>query len=270
MKKGCGITLLVFAVLNLIVAFVIAGSGAPANAIGQKFGGAFLLAVIGGTLYYYGTKGKNESTGIPAKVSIPTKGHTHMTPVDSTPRKATSYSAEDNYENLFEELKAKCHPKQFMEPYDHEKVKLANELYARILEAKDDTKRLEELRVEAKEKLAVKFSSKNLYEKLMRVTNPANFMNPYDAEKVAIANDYYQKVQQNASNIVELEAIWKEVKENNVFSPYISNVSLSSETGTNEVLGKAEMYFYYFVFYFIIIVTIGLLVYTIISSMLSL
>lgn len=208
MKKGCGITLLVFAALNFIVALAIAGGGATADAVGQKFAGAFLLAIIGGALYYYGTRKKDDKQVKPTKADVPLKEA--ATPV---PQKAFSSSVDDDYESLFDELKAKCHPKQFMELYDHEKVKVANELYARILKVENDKEKQNELRQEAVEKLGVKFSSRRLYDKLISLTNPANFMNPYDAEKVAIANDYYQRVQQSHENAIELEALWEEIKE---------------------------------------------------------
>ena len=180
--------------------------------------------------------------------------------------KTSYYNDSEDYDNLFEELKTKCHPKQFMEPYDHEKVKVANELYARILKAKDDTKRLEELRNEAMGKLGVKFSSKRLYEKLMRMTNPANFMNPYDAEKVAIANDYYQKVQQNAGDVVKLEAIWKEVKEKIVFLSDDPIMSPRINTGDNES-SKGESFVYIVTLLVVAIIIIILMVNFIVSTL---
>ena len=57
--KGCGIVLLVFAVGNLIMAFVAMGLNAPADAIGSKFSSALLLGILGGLLFYFGLKRKN-------------------------------------------------------------------------------------------------------------------------------------------------------------------------------------------------------------------
>lgn len=56
--KVFGIILLVFAVLNLLVAIIGAGTGAPADAIGSKISGCFILCFIGGILYYFGNKKK--------------------------------------------------------------------------------------------------------------------------------------------------------------------------------------------------------------------
>ena len=54
--KVFGIILLVFAVLNLLVAIMATSSGAPAGAVGSKFSGFFMLSVIGGLLYYFSNK----------------------------------------------------------------------------------------------------------------------------------------------------------------------------------------------------------------------
>ncbi len=54
--KVSGIILLVFAVLNLLVAIMAASSDAPADAVGSKFSGFFMLSIIGGLLYYFGNK----------------------------------------------------------------------------------------------------------------------------------------------------------------------------------------------------------------------
>ena len=54
--KIFGIILLVFGVLNLLVAIMAASSGAPADAVGSKFFGFFMLGVIGGQLDYFGNK----------------------------------------------------------------------------------------------------------------------------------------------------------------------------------------------------------------------
>ena len=60
--KVFGIILLVFAVLNLLVAILAASSGAPAEAVGSKFSGFFMLSIIGGLLYYFGKKKKDNQS----------------------------------------------------------------------------------------------------------------------------------------------------------------------------------------------------------------
>jgi Na+/citrate or Na+/malate symporter len=58
--KVFGIILLVFAVLNLIVAIIGATAGAPADVVGGKFSGALMLGAIGGVLCYNGSKKKDK------------------------------------------------------------------------------------------------------------------------------------------------------------------------------------------------------------------
>lgn len=59
--KVFGIILLVFAVLNLLVAIMAASSGAPVDTIVSKIISFFLLTIIGGLLYYIGNKKKGEN-----------------------------------------------------------------------------------------------------------------------------------------------------------------------------------------------------------------
>lgn len=112
------------------------------------------------------------------------------------------------YSSLYVELKKKCNPKRFMIPYDESKVKIANELYSEImkLSTKDEVQ-LIEIRERAIQKLGIYFSTKHLYQPLCEKCNPTNFMNPYDAEKVEIANKLYASVIKQAYNIETLEAI---------------------------------------------------------------
>ena len=70
-----------------------------------------------------------------------------------------------HFQSLYEELKARCAPENFMNPYEPEKVSRANELYSEVLETNvyDDGK-LKELRLRAIEELGIKFSTELLYE----------------------------------------------------------------------------------------------------------
>lgn len=58
--KVFGIILLVFAVGNLIVAFMAFGMEAPTDAVGSKFASALLLGAVGGLLLYFGSRKKEE------------------------------------------------------------------------------------------------------------------------------------------------------------------------------------------------------------------
>ncbi len=119
------------------------------------------------------------------------------------------------YESLHAELKARCAPENFMNPYEPEKVSRANELYAEVLatNAQADEK-LKSLRLRAMEELGVKFSTEQLFEKLTAVCNPKNFTgDSYNKERLELANGLYQQILMNADNIFALEEIAYEADE---------------------------------------------------------
>ena len=119
------------------------------------------------------------------------------------------------YQNLHAELKARCAPENFMNPYEPEKVSRANELYAEVLatNAQADEK-LKSLRLRAMEELGVKFSTEQLFEKLTAACNPKNYTgDSYNKERLELANGLYQQILMNADNIFALEEIKVEAKE---------------------------------------------------------
>lgn len=114
---------------------------------------------------------------------------------------------------LLDELIDKCNPQNFMEPYNYEKVKIANELYPRLLNCDgNDNAELVEVRKEAISKLGIVLSTSNIYEELCKTCNPQQFMNPYNPTKVAKANELYFRVLQNKMNIDALEKIRDEAR----------------------------------------------------------
>ncbi len=124
-----------------------------------------------------------------------------------------------NYTNLYAELKEKCAPEQFMEPYDTNKVHIANQIYSKLLScSKEDITTLKELRLQAMEELQVTFSTQKLYDKLEKAINPKNFTGiHYDKEQLEVANQLYEQVLINANNILALE----EIEKNNMVKDWI-------------------------------------------------
>jgi DNA polymerase I-like protein with 3'-5' exonuclease and polymerase domains len=62
------------------------------------------------------------------------------------------------------------------------------------------------------EELDVKFIDSEYIEALKAKCSPAQFMDPYDAEKVSIANKIYAKLMNNLEDIEALEEIEKEIE----------------------------------------------------------
>lgn len=115
---------------------------------------------------------------------------------------------EGDYATLYDELLYRCDPARFIEPYDEKKVEIANGLYARILQNKDNLSVLKQLRSESIRELEVKFSTKNLYLDLKAICNPANYTGAdYNEELLSLANRFYSQIRENADDIEKLEDI---------------------------------------------------------------
>lgn len=125
-----------------------------------------------------------------------------------------SVSNSDSYlKSVFKEMVEKCNPQNYMNPYDHEKVRVANEVYSSLMSYETlNEEVLMSLRHRAIVELGVVFDTKAIYNYLCSICNPANYMNPYDAEKVSQANDIFAKIQQYKNNIEQLELIRAEAK----------------------------------------------------------
>ena len=119
------------------------------------------------------------------------------------------------YQDLHAELKARCAPENFMNPYEPEKVSKANELYSEVLSTDAQAEeQLKQLRLRAIEELGIKFSTEELFTKLSAACNPKNFTgDSYNKERLEQANKLYQAVLMNADHVLALEDIEGEAKE---------------------------------------------------------
>ena len=111
------------------------------------------------------------------------------------------------YRLLHKELFEACHPCNFMQPYDHDKVMIANDLFSKL---QDDNMTVEvflEIRRQAEKQLGVQLSAKHLFSLLKEVCNPRKYMSPYDKDRIEKANDLYCDVLNNEHNLAELERI---------------------------------------------------------------
>ena len=162
------------------------------------------------------------------------------------------------FRNLYEELKVKCAPENFMNPYDPEKVSKANNLYSVVLatDAKD-VEKLKQLRLRAMENLGIQFSTEGLFEKLTMACNPKNFTGEtYDKRLLELANRLYQKVLKDADNILALEEIEKEAKE--LIETFNSHKDESGTTGEDD--NKSEILNY------LVLAIIGILIALIVEA----
>lgn len=97
-----------------------------------------------------------------------------------------------NEESLYDKLLRLCNPANFMKDYNKDKVEKANEIYQRLLEVdKNDNESINEIQLKAVSELGVNLIDSEKLSELKEKVNPKNFMNPYNAEKVKIANELF-------------------------------------------------------------------------------
>ena len=98
-------------------------------------------------------------------------------------------------ETLYQRLCRMCNPSNFIKDYDKEKVDRANEIYQRLMDIKpDDKEALMSLQAEAVASLGIVLIDAEKLKDLTEKVNPQRFMNPYNAEKVKLANNLYSRL----------------------------------------------------------------------------
>ncbi|OUN73659.1 hypothetical protein [Barnesiella sp. An55] len=113
-------------------------------------------------------------------------------------------------ETIYQRLVRLCNPKEFIDNYDKNKVERANLIYKRLLDTSpDDKDALMSILSLASSELGINFIDKDEIKELKEKVNPKRFLNPYNAEKVSLANKLYAIL--NKDDISYSEVI--EVKE---------------------------------------------------------
>lgn len=112
-------------------------------------------------------------------------------------------------ESLYERLLRLSNPSNFIDNYNKEKVDLANSLHNRLLNISlSDNDSLMVIIDEIERGLGVCIVDNVTLSDLKKKVNPKNFISPYDAEKVSLANDLYSRLtKDNLSykDIIEIE-----------------------------------------------------------------
>lgn len=116
-------------------------------------------------------------------------------------------------ESLYQRLCRMCNPSNFIKDYNKEKVDKANDIYRRLMEINpDDNDALMTLQAEAVANLGIVLIDAEKLKDLTEKVNPQRFMNPYNAEKVKIANDLYSRLTKAGLTYEEFAQIEEESK----------------------------------------------------------
>ena len=115
-------------------------------------------------------------------------------------------------EGLQDKLKRLCNPTNFIKQYDKDKVEKANVIYQQLLTNNLSNDTLMKLQAQAVAELGVTLIDKNRLAKLKAKLNPQNYMKPYNAEKVSLANELYSRVNKEGLTYEEFVEIEKEAQ----------------------------------------------------------
>lgn len=114
-------------------------------------------------------------------------------------------------ESKYDRLKRLCNPQHFMKPYDEEKVNLANTIYQQLLSISiNDSEEINTLIERATSELGISFFEESELDKLKRLINPQRYMEPYDAQKVELANTLFSKINKEKLSYSEYIEILEE------------------------------------------------------------
>ena len=146
---------------------------------------------------------------------------------------STVFITNDDYQDLYNDLKEKCNPSNYLEPYRPEKLRQANDIFSKLDQNKDKILELIKLRNQAINTLGITVSSAQVFRKLVEVYTPSHYTGEnYDPVKLEIANDVYARILEAENNIIKLEEIAKECGMFQV--GYSSALNISSSSNTNQ------------------------------------
>ena len=121
---------------------------------------------------------------------------------------------EKDYRNLYAEMLEKCNPASFLEPYNPEKLTIANDIYSILKQHETeynvlDSKMPEEMRLlrnKAATLLEISFTTKRLFRFLEKRLHPKQFVNEnYNKELLELSNEVYSELLQHSDDIISLE-----------------------------------------------------------------
>lgn len=106
-----------------------------------------------------------------------------------------------------------CNPSNFVKNFDKEKIDNANDIYQKIISSQLQDDNLYEIADEAVAKLGITLIDTMEIEEIKEKLNPKNFMNPYNSEKIARANELMERLLNSGLRYAEFLVIKKNTEE---------------------------------------------------------
>ena len=117
-------------------------------------------------------------------------------------------------ETLYQRLLRLCNPGNYIKDYDKDKIDKANEIYQELLNMDpDDQESLFKIQSTAMRELDISLIDKEELDELKRKVNPQNFMHPYDAEKITLANELYSILSKKKLGYMEMMEVKEKLKD---------------------------------------------------------
>lgn len=117
-------------------------------------------------------------------------------------------------EPIYDKLMRVCNPGNFIKPHDTNKFEIATNLYKKLQEiSREDVEEMINIQKEVVVKLGVDLIDKEERKKLLKDINPKKWMNPYNEEKIKLANELYVKLNAQDLTYSEFILIKKQAKE---------------------------------------------------------
>lgn len=116
-------------------------------------------------------------------------------------------------ESDYEKLLRLSHPKNFMNPYDKEKVEKANLIYKEVETVdNNDSDTINVLIQRCIDELGISFIDQTQLSELKKLVNPMRFMNPYDAQKIQLANQLFSILNSDNLSFADFKEVCDKAK----------------------------------------------------------
>lgn len=142
-----------------------------------------------------------------------------MPSLNGTSQKKQSEDEDTIYIDLFDEMETKCNPKRYLQgDADPQLFESANQIYGELMKLSQQKglrdEDLTHLRNRAIRELGVTFSTRKICDRLSQYFDPNIYidMTPYDAERVAAAKKYHDRLEENRRDILALEQLAAEAR----------------------------------------------------------